>query len=275
MERSKRAVLLAVGVCLFTASSSFAVGLQRNERLDFPLRGQHLTLTIYRPPVPRTKDKGTVIMASGDVGWVGLAVSMAGFLSDNGYVVVGVNAREYLAAFTTRSGGHLLPSDVSADYSTLADFLRKDGLLDSPVIVSGMSEGAGLAVLAASAPANHAWIRGVITMGLPGTVELAWRWSDFTSWITKKDSGEPSFAAKEFLAAVSPLPLCLIQSMRDEYVTERDYRALEASARPPKKLVLIDAANHRFTDKIAELRNQYIAALAWIQSNVRQSTPPA
>ena len=66
---------------------------------------------------------------------------------------------------------------------------------------------------------------------------------------------------------MSPVPLYMIQSTHDEYVTERDYRQMEAAARPPKKLVLIDAANHRFTDKIAELRAGYIAALAWIHSN--------
>ena len=182
-------------------------------------------------------------------------------------MVVGVSSREYLAGFTTRSGGHLTAADVQTDFAKLADFLRTRALLTSPVIVSGVSEGAGLAVLAASAPANHAWARGVITMGLPPGVELAWRWSDFTSWITKKDSGEPSFAAKDYLPAISPLPLYMIQSTRDEYVTERDYRQLEAAAKPPKKLALIDAANHRFTDKIQQLRTEYLTALAWIHSN--------
>jgi type IV secretory pathway VirJ component len=248
-----------VVVAWLCSASSVAVAA---EQIDFPVRGQHLTLTIYRPSVPQTK--GTIVMGSGDVGWVGLAASTAKFLSDSGYLVIGLNVREYLSAFTTRGGGHLLPSEVQTDYSTLADFLGKRHLLESPVIVSGVSEGAGLAVLAASAPANHSWIRGVITMGLPPTCELAWRWSDFTSWITKKDSGEPSFAAKEFLRAISPIPIWMIQSTHDEYVTEHDYRELEAAAGSPKKLALIDASNHRFTDKIAELRQQYLAGLAWI-----------
>jgi hypothetical protein len=56
----------------------------------------------------------------------------------------------------------------------------------------------------------------------------------------------------------------MIQSTHDEYVTERDYRELEAAARPPRKLVLIEAANHRFTDKMPELRNEYLVALAWL-----------
>jgi type IV secretory pathway VirJ component len=264
MNILKGPCVLVVAALLCSASSSVAVA---GEQLDFPLRGQHLTLTIYRPAVRQAK--GTIVMGSGDVGWVGLAASTARFLSDGGYLVIGLNVREYLSAFTTRGGGHLLPSEVPEDYAALADFLRKRHLLEPPVIVSGVSEGAGLSVLAASAAANHSWIRGVITMGLPPTCELAWRWSDFTSWITKKDSGEPSFAVKDFLHAVSPLPIWMIQSTRDEYVTERDYRELEVAARPPKTLALIDASNHRFTDKIPELRQQYAAGLAWIASNAR------
>lgn len=75
--------------------------------------------------------------------------------------------------------------------------------------------------------------------------ELAWRWTDFTTWITKKDANEPSFFPVDFIAQVAPIPIVMIQSSRDEYVTEADYRRLEATAREPKKLVVIDAANHR------------------------------
>jgi type IV secretory pathway VirJ component len=264
MTASRRTgVLIAAAIWLHACMVGGAVG----EHVDFPLRGQHLTLTVYRPSTAIGHVRGTIILGSGDVGWVGLAASMAAFLSDAGYLVVGLNSREYLAAFTTRAGGHLVAADVQTDCGRLADFLRPRGLLPAPVIVSGVSEGAGLAILAASAPANHLWIRGVITMGLPAGVELAWRWSDFTSWITKKDSGEPSFASRDFLPAVSPLPLYMVQSTRDEYVSEHDYRQMEAAARPPKQLVLIDAANHRFTDKIQELRARYMEALNWILSN--------
>ena len=58
----------------------------------------------------------------------------------------------------------------------------------------------------------------MITMGLPATAEIAWRWSDFTAWITKKDAAEPSFAARDYLGAIAPLPLAMIQSRKDEYV---------------------------------------------------------
>jgi fermentation-respiration switch protein FrsA (DUF1100 family) len=110
-------------------------------------------------------------------------------------------------------------------------------------------------------------VSGVITMGLPQTSEIAWRWSDFTSWITKKDAAEPSVNATDYLAHIAPIPLAMIQSTKDEYVPESDYRAMERTAREPKKLTLIDASNHRFTDRIPELRRAYADALAWIATN--------
>jgi type IV secretory pathway VirJ component len=262
--RTRVAAAALVAACWLTS----VAGAAASERVDVPVRGKTIALTIYRPNVPTARAKGTVIMGSGDVGWVGLATSMADFLSADGYIVAGVNVRQYLSAFTAGST-HLQPADVTRDYDAIATYLRGHQLLTAPVILSGVSEGAALSVLAASAPANHAWIAGVITMGLPASAEIAWRWSDFTSWISKKDSSEPSFAPRDYIAAVSPLPLAMIQSRKDEYVTEADYRALEAAARAPKKLTLIDAGNHRFTDRIPELRREYMGALAWIFAGSR------
>jgi len=39
---------------------------------------------------------------------------------------------------------------------------------------------------------------------------------------------------------------------------------MEKTARDPKRQVLIAASNHRFTDRIAELRAAYADALNWI-----------
>jgi alpha-beta hydrolase superfamily lysophospholipase len=242
------------------------------DRVDMPLRGRAMALTVYRPAGTPT---GTIIMGSGDVGWVGLAVSLAQHLSGQGYVVIGVNVRDYLSAFTTRTG-HLTPLDIQHDFSELSRYMRARGLLPPPVILSGVSEGAALAVLAASAPENHAWAGGVITMGLPALAEIAWRWSDFTAWITKKDAAEPSFAPGDYIAAIAPLPLVMIQSKKDEYVPEADYRAFERAAHDPSRLVLIDASNHRFTDRMPQLHRAYADALDWIRSRTpSRAEPPA
>lgn len=250
--------LLFAFVLLGTAVPVHASGTRK---LDWPLRGRDLSLTIYQPP---SGPKGTILMGSGDVGWVGLGPSMADELVAQGYLVVGINVRQYLAAFTDRQK-HLSVQDVPQDYRDLSQVLKRAGLFVRPVLVSGVSEGAALAVLAAADSNNHAWIDGVIAMGLPPTAELAWRWIDAAAWITKHDPEEPSFTATDFLAAVSPVPLVMIQSAKDEYVSEQEYRRYEAVARPPRKLVLIDASNHRFTDRRPELTSAYFEALAWVR----------
>src|SRR4029078_5740004 len=89
---------------------------------------------------------------------------------------------------------HLETTDEPADYRLIADYLRARGQLVHPVIVSGVSEGAALALLAASEAKNHAWVDGVITMGLPASAELSWRWPYPESWITKRGASEHSFA---------------------------------------------------------------------------------
>lgn len=250
-------VLPVLAVLLFRASF---VGAASTEKLDVTVRGRVITLTIYKP---KAAPRGTIVMGSGDVGWVGLAVSMAEECSARGFLVIGVNARQYLAAFTSAKD-HITPGDVPADYRFLADRLKEKQLLVHPVIVSGVSEGAALAVLAASDPVHRSWIDGVITMGLPATAELAWRWSDLWAVAMKKDADEPSFAVADFLPRVSPLPLYMIQSKTDEYVPPADYEKFRAIAKEPRQLVLIDASNHRFTDRRTELGQAFAAGLEWI-----------
>src|SRR6266540_1215731 len=239
-------MILPLLTVLLTGVST--AGAASTDKLDVTVRSRTITLSVYKP---KATPRGTIIMGSGDVGWVGLAVSMADELSAHGYLVIGVNVRQYLAAFTSGKD-HLQMRDVPADYRIFADRLRGKQLLVRPVIVSGVSEGAALAVLAASEPGNHAWIDGVVTMGLPPTAELAWRWLDLWAAAMKRDADEPFFTITDVLPAVAPVPLCMIQSKKDEYVTPADYEKFRAVAREPKQLVLIDANNHRFTDRRAE-----------------------
>jgi len=254
---------LVVLVCVLVPASARAADTEK-----VPIRGQGVAVTIY---APKGQPRGTLIMASGDVGWVGLAVSLAEEFSAQGYLVAGLNTRQYLSSFTS-GRSHLETTDEPADYRLIADYLRARGQLVHPVIVSGVSEGAALAVLAASDAKNHAWIDGVITMGLPASAELAWRWTDAASWITKRDASEPSFAPADVIARISPLPLYMIQSTKDEYVPPGDYERFRALARQPSRLVLIDASNHRFTDRRAELDAAFVNGLAWIVQR-RAATP--
>lgn len=235
-------------------------GAASTEELNVTVRSRTIPLSIYRPS---GASRGTIVMGSGDVGWVGLAVSMAEELSARGYLVVGLNVRHYLAAFTSGKE-HLEPADVAADYRLFADAARQKFAAGPRVVVAGVSEGAALAVLAASDPKNRAWIAGVITLGLPATAELAWHWSDLWAAAMKKDAAEPSFKVADYLPRIAPVPLCMIQSKKDEYVPPSDYEKFRVLAGRPSQLVLIDASNHRFTDRRPELSRAVADGLEWI-----------
>ena len=157
VSNSIRVVLVTL-LMLFGGAASQA---HATDKLTFPVRNKTLTLTVYRPSAPV---RGTIIMGSGDVGWVGLAVRMSEFLVQQGYVVIGFNVREYLSSFTSGSQ-HLRVEDARSDYRAMSQLLAHEGLLQHPVILSGVSEGAALAAAAAG-----------IRQTVRGSM-VSWRWA--------------------------------------------------------------------------------------------------
>jgi dienelactone hydrolase len=222
------------------------------------LRGNDQQLYLYgsRGGVP-------VILSSGDLGWAGLVTHVAEFLSNQGYFIVGFNSRAYLSSFTTKTSA-LKPQDVPRDYKVLIDFGARDGT--SKPILAGVSEGAGLSVLAATDAQVRASVRGVLGLGLPDQNELGWKWQDFIIWITKKTPNEPSFMVEDIIARMSPAPLAEIHSTHDEFLPLEQAKAIFARAGEPKKMWVIEAANHRFSNNRVELNRVLLEALEWIKN---------
>jgi dienelactone hydrolase len=203
------------------------------------------------------------IVTSGDGGWVHLGPDVAADLASDGYFVVGFDAKAYLSSFTSRSGP-LRPEEVPGDYRALVDYAVR-GASARPLLI-GVSEGAGLSVLAATAPEVQARIAGVVALGLPDLNELAWRWRDAIIYVTKKTPNEPTFSAKQRIQGVAPLPLAALHASHDEFVPVAEITAILTAAREPKRLWLIEAADHRFSDNREELWRRLREAIAWIRS---------
>jgi hypothetical protein len=87
-----------------------------------------------------------VIVSSGDGGWVHLGPQVASLLASRGYFVVGFDVKAYLESFTS-SSATLRTQDVPPDYRTLIAYATR-AASGKPLLV-GVSEGAGLSVLAA------------------------------------------------------------------------------------------------------------------------------
>jgi fermentation-respiration switch protein FrsA (DUF1100 family) len=121
-------------------------------------------------------------------------------------------------------------------------------------------------VLAATDPGTKTAIAGVIGLGLPNTNELGWRWKDAMIYVTHGVPNEPTFSTAGLVDRVSPLPLAAIHSTRDEFVPLPEIQRVIAAAREPKRLWIIEAADHRFSDNMAELERRLLEAIAWVTS---------
>jgi fermentation-respiration switch protein FrsA (DUF1100 family) len=152
---------------------------------------------------------------------------------------------------------------VPGDYCVLLDFAARGGAT-KPVLV-GVSEGAGLSILAAADPRVHAAAAGVVGIGVPTVNELGWRWRDSLIYLTHGVPNEPTFSTAPVIARVAPLPLASIHSMHDEFVSSDEARELLSQAADPKKLWIVSAADHRFSDNLGEFDARLLEALTWVR----------
>ncbi len=249
-----RNLITAMALLLYATAHGFA-----ESSMTVNLRGKDQTLHLYgdnrNPPL---------ILSSGDLGWAGLVVHVAEFLSARGYYIIGFNTKAYLTSFTTRASA-LDSQDVPRDYRSLIDIAAKGS--QSRPLLAGISEGAGLSVLASTDPGVKNAIQGVLALGLPDENELGWKWQDFTIWITKKIPDEPSFRVRDIIDKVAPTPLAEIHSTHDEFLPLEAAKALLAKGGEPKKMWIVEASNHRFSSNRDELDRCMLEALDWIKKS--------
>ncbi len=220
------------------------------------LRGHTQLLRLYG-----TRGNPAVVVSSGDGGWVHLAPHVAEVLASRGFFVVGFDVKAYLESFTS-GATTLQPEQEPRDYKVLADFAAR-GTTAKPILI-GVSEGAGLSVLAATDPETKERIGGVLALGLPDLNELGWRWKDAMIYVTHGVPKEPLFSTRAIVNRVGPTPLGAIHSTRDEFVPIAEVQKVIDAANEPKKLWIVKASNHRFSDNLAEFDGRLLEAIDWM-----------
>ncbi len=222
------------------------------------IRGHRQQLHIYGPT-----EGSPIVVSSGDGGWIHLAPHVATLLAAHGHHVVGVDARAYLESFT--SGATTLhAADEPSDYRVMINAAIENA--SKKAILVGVSEGAGLSVLAATDAATKSAVLGIIGLGLPDQNELGWRWKDTLTYLTHKLPNEPTFSTAALIARVAPLPIAAIHSTHDEYVPVAEIERVLGEAASPTRLWLVNAADHRFSDNLAEFDRTLLEAIAWIDA---------
>jgi pimeloyl-ACP methyl ester carboxylesterase len=241
------------------AVAAAAVFVSAHTSLPLTLRGHPQHVYVYGPP-----DGSPIVVSSGDGGWLHLAPHVAAMLAARGYHVVGVDVRMYLESFT--SGRSMLRvEDEPGDYRALMHAAAGNG--SKKAILVGVSEGAGLSVLAAADAASQPAILGVVGVGLPDRNELGWRWRDAITYLTHRLPDEPTFSTAAVIAKVAPIPIAAIHSTHDEYVPLAEIERVLQRAASPTRLWVINASDHRFSDNLAEFDLKLIESMRWIEAN--------
>jgi fermentation-respiration switch protein FrsA (DUF1100 family) len=223
------------------------------------IRGHEESLYVYGDP------RGDpVVVSSGDGGWIHLGPHVAEFLGARGFFVVGFDVKNYLSGFTS-GRSTLRTEEEPGDYRVLAQFASR-GTGKKPVLL-GVSEGAGLSLLAATDPETKTEISGVIGLGLPDLNELGWRWRDSVIYLTHRTPNEPMFSAVAIAGLVAPIPLAAIHSTHDEFVPIGEVERVLNAAHDPKRLWIVDASDHRFSDNLAEFDRRLLDAIAWVRDH--------
>lgn len=250
-------VVALLGAAAIVAGAADTVRAQSTQRLN--IRGRDQLLHLYGPA-----GGNPVIVSSGDGGWIHLGPRVAELLASRGYFVVGFDARAYLADFTAETAT-LRAADEARDFRVLTAFASaRTGR--KPLLI-GVSEGAGLSVLAATDAETKPLLGGIIALGLPDLNELGWRWKDSLTYITHRVPDEPTFSAAATVGAVAPIPLAFIQSTHDEFVSLADTQRIVSRAAEPKQLWLVEATNHRFSNNLTAFDARLLEAIAWVQRN--------
>jgi type IV secretory pathway VirJ component len=226
---------------------------------SFTLRGKTLELHLYG-----TRGGRPILLVSGDGGWMHLAPETAPILAISGYFVVGLSAKAYLSAFTT-GAATLSPADVPRDFKSLVDYAAQ-GAAVRPILM-GISEGAGLAVLAAADPAVKEAVAGVVGLGMADQNELGWRFRDSIIYLTHRAPSEPAFSVLAIVDRLAPLPLAELHSTHDEYVPLEEAQRVFEKAGAPKRMWVIDAENHRFSGQAGELARRLLEAVQWVAAS--------
>ncbi len=244
--------------------SSIGPGLLHSESVSsvsMTLRGHQQDIYVHRG-APTGDGPVQVLFLPGDGGWRGFAVEIAKAIAAQGYDVYGWDVKKYLMGFTGKTT--LSESEMMADVREVARWITHGN--SERILLAGWSQGAGMVVLAAAATQSENVYRGVVAIGLPESAFLGWRRIDDLTYISKKNPNEPTFTVVPRVPEVSPLPLALIYSTRDEYITSQEAKRLYQAAREPKRYFEVTAPNHHFGGNESELFRTLNEALRWVAS---------
>jgi len=263
MKMMGTARCLIIGVLIVALRGNVCAEQPKAGENEPTIRAHRQKIDFY--PAPGPGQHLRILFAPGDGGCRGFAITIAKELAKAGYDALCLDTRHYLESYT---GGQVLTTtEIASDFGDIARWTQQ-GRRDRILLV-GWSEGAGLGLAAIAARSNQEIFDGMVAIGTPEVNILAWRWTDIGASMRHKPAHEPTFRSADFMDKVSPLPLFLIASTSDEYISTEATRALFSAAREPKRLTIINARDHKYSGNTDRFFSTLHEALNWIEQQRR------
>jgi hypothetical protein len=137
-------------------------------------------------------------------------------------------------------------------------------------VLTGWSRGASLSVLVASAREVDPGVIGLVAIGLAADEQLDVEGDSDDDAGLPEVPGDPlharSIAMYPLLSRILPRRVVVIQSSGDGYLPAARARDLFGSDSPAKRLVAIEARNHRFSGGEASFAAALAEAVDWVSS---------
>jgi hypothetical protein len=203
-----------------------------------------------------------LVYATGDAGWWGGDKDLFDHMAPWGYPLAGFSAREY-THHLNQPREKETPRQLADDY--LAIIRASEAGLGLPpttrIVLVGKSRGSGLAVAAGENPRVRTHLQGILAVALTGEEE----------YIEHREPDLPPgtlvmLNTYDVLPRLGSIPVAVIQSTRDQYLPAAAARERFGPDTVSRQFHAIDAANHNFGGKVAELYEQLDRCIDWILS---------
>ena len=263
------------GGCSAALSTKVSPAPMREFSAQVGLHDEALTLHLASPRTPLSASTPLVLYASGDGGWFGAAVGMFQTIAGRGLPIVGFSTKAFMR-IERRSSAPLNVAHVVEGYQRILDATRAQLRLppDAPVVLTGWSRGAALAVLVASSREVDPRVIGLVAVGLAADEQLE---IDGDSDDDAGDgTGVPAvvndglhagpIAMYPLLSRIAPRRSVVIQASGDGYLPAARARELFGPDSPMRRLVAIDARNHRFSGGASRFAAALVEAVDWVSS---------
>ena len=221
-------------------------------------------LTLHFANAASAPSRPLLVFATGDAGMRRKDRDAYEHIASWGYPIVGFDSRDYVTHLGSGAEATTTPSRLAEDYLRIIAAARDALQLAAtrPVVLVGVSRGAGLSVVAAGELRSS--LAGVVAVALTQEEEYV-RWYRRLRLPRNEPRRPVMVDVYEYLAQLQDLPLAVIQSTRDNYLPAAAARALFGPDTTRRWFQAIDARNHSFRGARARLYAATRSALAWIE----------